>query len=295
MNRSYPGAEFLAEPEWLQRHLKDEPLCIIDARFDVRLNSDGQFEEVPGLVDYTKAHIPGALFVDLYNDLADPETPTSIINAAAFEALMQRLSVGRDTTIVIYDDRGGVWAARLWWALRYYGHTKVKMLNGGLTAWRKAGYMLESGSQSASKTAKPTQPFKASINPSMRVEKQDVLAATASPKIRLIDALPAPIYQGYVGLYPRHRKGHIPSAHNIPAQDNLDPETQRLLPLDALTALWASAEIAPDQPVITYCGGGIFASFALFVLAVMGHEQTALYDASWMEWGRDESLPVATD
>lgn len=85
-----------------------------------------------------KGHIPGAQFVDLHTDLVNPENLTSIIGAGAFEALMGRLGIGPQSTVVIYDERGGVWAARLWWALRFYGHDRVKMLNGGLTGWRAA-------------------------------------------------------------------------------------------------------------------------------------------------------------
>ncbi len=306
MTQPYPGGYYLAEPDWLFANLDCDTLCILDARFDVRLNSEGRLEEVHGLDGYQKAHIPGAQFVDLYNDLTDPDQPTSIINKDAFEALMTKLGVCNDTTIVIYDERGGVWAARLWWALRYYGHKNVKMLNGGLTAWRAAGYALAgTGSEAAPEdfqtrkdlSTKPkkvaqTPPYIASINPDLRVEKQDVLAAISDGKTRILDALPVPFYQGQMGLYPRHRKGHIPSAHNIPAEANLDPKSLRILPFSELKTLWESAEIAPEQPVITYCGGGIFASFSLFILALMGHEKTALYDASWMEWGLDTSLPV---
>ena len=128
-----------------------------------------------------------------------------------------------------------------------------------------------------------------------RLKKEDVLAAIGDPAMRIIDALPAPFYHGQVGLYPRHRKGHVPGARNVPAQDNLDPETWRIKPMDALRELWMPAAIMPEHKVITYCGGGIFGSFALFILALMGHEKTALYDASWMEWGRDNRLPIETD
>ncbi len=291
MTSTYPNPHYLAEPDWLHAHLEDDDLRIIDARFDVRVRADGTFEEVPGRADYLAGHIPGALFVDLYTDLSDPETPIHIIGPETFETLMGRLGVGPSSTVVIYDDRGGVWAARLWWALRYYGHDKAKMLNGGLTAWRAAGYKLESNVDTP--PAPPVQ-FTASPCAHLRVEKEDVLAAIDDPSLCIIDALPAPFYEGQAGLYPRHRKGHVPGARNVPAQDNLDPETLRIKPMEALHELWRHAAIAPEQKVITYCGGGIFASFALFILALMGHEKAALYDASWMEWGGDDSLPVET-
>jgi thiosulfate/3-mercaptopyruvate sulfurtransferase len=289
MNASYPNAQYLADIGWLHENLGSKALRLIDARFDVRANEDGTFEEVPGREGYEQGHIPGAQFVDLYSDLADPQSPTSIIGPDAFAALMSRLGINADSTVVIYDDRGGVWAARLWWALRYYGHDNVKMLNGGLTAWQAAKYKLESTIHTP-----PPANFIARAQQNLRTEKAEVLAAIDDSSIRLVDALPAPFYRGFASLYPHCRKGHIPGAANIPAEDNLDPDTLYLKPVQALNDLWAPAAITPKQKVITYCGGGIYASFALFVLALMGHENAALYDASWMEWGRDAALPVET-
>jgi len=256
----------------------------VDAR------ADGTFKEVSGRADYLAGHIPGALFVDLPTDLADPQDPTSIIGPEAFTTLMRRLGIGPQSTVVVYDDRGGVWAARLWWALRYYGHDRAKILNGGLRAWRAAGHELQSEI-----VTPPPALFAACIHPHLRVTKEDVLAAIDAPATRIIDALPAPFYHGLAGLYPRHRKGHVPGARNVPAENNLDSRSLRVKPMAALQDLWRGADIAPEQNVITYCGGGIFASFDLFILALMGHENAMLYDASWMEWGCDDSLPVETD
>ncbi len=289
MTKPYPNARFLAEPDWLAAHLNDADVRVIDARFDVVAQADGTFREVPGRTGYRQGHIPGAQFVDLHADLDDAQNPTSIAGPQAFEALMRRLGIGPRTTVVIYDDRGGVWAARLWWALRYYGHERVKMLNGGLRAWRAAGQTLQSEEITPARGS-----FKARPCPALRVEKDDVLAAIADPQIRIIDALPAYFYLGQASLYPHHRRGHIPGARNVPAEANLDPESLRLLPADALERLWRDAAIGPQTRVITYCGGGIYAAFALFVLALMGLENAALYDASWMEWGADENLPVET-
>lgn len=195
MTPAYPNAHYLAEPHWLHSHLDGDDVRVIDARFDVRARADGTFEAVSGRADYRAGHIPGAQFVDLDADLADPRCPTSIIGPEAFEALMSRLGIGSQSTVVIYDDRGGVWAARLWWALRYYGHDKAKMLNGGLTAWRAAGYPL----QSAVTTPLPAQ-FTAIPRAHLRVEKEDVLAAIDEPTVRIVDALPAPFYHGQLAL-----------------------------------------------------------------------------------------------
>ncbi len=285
----YPNAHYLAEPDWLGIHINDDDVRVIDARFDVRVRADGSLEEVSGYADFLVEHIPGAQFVDLYKDLADPLVPVHIIGPEAFEVLMNRLGIGPHTTVVIYDDRGGAWAARLWWALRYYGHDRVKMLNGGLSAWHAAGQQL----QSEVIEVTPAQ-FVANVQPQLRVSKEDVLTAIDAPQTPIVDALPAPYYLGGAGLYPQHRMGHIPGAFNVSTEDQIDPDTLRVKPMETLQALWQDVNITPDQTVITYCGGGIYASFAFFILALMGHEKAALYDASWMEWGADDSLPIET-
>ncbi len=289
MRPTYPNGRYLAETEWLSAHLDDDDLRVIDARYDVRAGADGGLEEVSGRADYLAGHIPGAQFVDLDTDLTRPADRTSIIGPEAFAALMSRLGIGPRSTVVVYDDRGGVWAARLWWALRYYGHDDAKILNGGLRDWQAAGHELQK-----QVVTRPPARSTATVHSNLRVTKEDVLKAIEAPNTRIIDALPVPFYLGLAGLYPRHRKGHVPGACNVPAQTNLDPRTSRVKSFGALQELWQDAAIAPDQAVITYCGGGIFASFALFILVLMGHERVALYDASWMEWGADDALPVET-
>jgi len=289
MSRYYPNSQYLAETDWLFAHIDDEDLRIIDARFHMRAREDGTLERVSGHADYLAGHIPGAQFVDLHAGLTHPVDPTSITGPEAFAALMSSLGIGPHKTVVVYDDRGGIWAARLWWALRYYGHDRVKILNGGLGSWKTAGYGLQK-----KVVACPPARFVASVRPDLRVTRQEVLAAIDAPDTCIIDALPEPFYLGQAGISPRHRKGHVPGAYNLPAESHLDPQSLRMKSPEALRKLWQHLDIVPDRSVITYCGGGIFASFVLFVSALMGHEKVALYDASWMEWGADENLPVET-
>jgi thiosulfate/3-mercaptopyruvate sulfurtransferase len=289
MTSTYPNTRYLAEADWLNDHIDDDDLCVIDARYDVRARADGTFEEVSGHADYLAGHIAGARFVDLRKDLTNSADPASIIGPDEFAELMSRLGVGPRTTVVVYDDRGGVWAARLWWALRYYGHDSAKILHGGLSGWIAAGYGLQEKI-----VRRPQSQFKVNVRSNLRVTKSDVLAAIDDAGTCIVDALPEPFYLGLAALFPQHRKGHVPGARNLPAESNLDPRTARIRPMDALQELWRDTAIESDRTVITYCGSGIFASFALFVLVLMGHDKVALYDASWMEWGGDEELPVET-
>lgn len=289
MTASYRHPEALASPEWLASHLGDSSLRVVDARFDVRPTSTGALEAVAEHDAYTKAHIPGAVFLDVMGDLSDPQDPTAVLQPDRFEALMARLGISNDTTVVVYDGKGGTWAARLWWALRYYGHDDVRILNGGLRGWVAHGYLLEDQAPSIAHTK-----FTARIRPELRVDADQVMDAIGSESSRIVDALPEPFFTGKVRLYPTHRSGHIPTAHNVPAPCHLDPVHETLLPAPELARLWAPVGLDPSCRVITYCGGGVFGAFALFALYVIGHENAALYDASWMEWGADPRRPVET-
>jgi len=204
-----------------------------------------------------------------------------------FEALMGRLGIANDSTVVVYDDKGGTWAARLWWALRYYGHEAVKLLDGGLTRWEAEERPMEREVPQPAPAV-----FRARVHPELRVDADQVMRAIGGDDTCIVDALPEVFFTGEARLYPSHRAGHIPTAHNVPAPANVDPSTQTLLPAKELVRLWEPVELKPDRRVITYCGGGVYAAFALFALYVMGHENAARYDASWMEWGADPDRPV---
>lgn len=291
MATGYKHPEALATTEWLAEHLDDPSVRVVDARYDVRATSGGSFRAVSGRTAYEQGHIPGAVFVDFAADLADPEddVPLNILSPERFEALMGRLGIGSDSTVVVYDDQGGTWAARLWWALRYYGHDAAKVLNGGLTKWIAEGRPLESQIPTPSPAT-----FRARVRPTLRATCDEVRQAIGRRDVRIVDALPEMFYSGRARLYPTHRAGHIPTARNLPATANLDPVTQTLLPPADLRRVWRTVGIARGQRVITYCGAGAYGAFDLFVLHLLGHERVSLYDGSWMEWGANPELPVET-
>ncbi|WP_293057165.1 sulfurtransferase [Mycobacterium sp.] len=286
---TYRHPEALATAGWLADHLDDPTIRVVDARFTVRAGTDGTLEAVSEHDAYRKAHIPGAVFVDVMSDLSDPDDPVVVVSPERFENLMRRLGIGDETTVVIYDEHGGTWAARLWWALRYYGHDAVMLLDGGFTRWQAAGFPLDSGVPSPSPAT-----FTARVRPEFRVDADQVAQAIGRDDVCIVDALPEIFFTGGARLYPHHRAGHIPSAYNVPAPSHLDPATHQLLPAADLARLWEPVGLQPTRRVITYCGGGVFGAYNLFVLHVLGHENAALYDASWMEWGADPSRPVET-
>ncbi|MDE3094958.1 MAG: sulfurtransferase [Chloroflexota bacterium] len=285
----YGHPEALATTAWLAAHLDDPSVRVVDMRYSVAADAGGAFRGVSGRNAYHQGHIPGAVFVDVMSDLSDPEDPLAILSPGRFEALMGRLGIGSGSTVVVYDGSGGTWAARLWWALRYYGHDDAKILDGGLTTWLREGRPLETRTLTP-----PPGTFRARPRPALRATSDEVVQAIGRRGVCIVDALPEVFYSGKARLYRTHRAGHIPTALNVPATANVYQGTQTLLPADALARLWQRAGLKPDQRVITYCGGGVYGAYDLFVLYVLGHEKVSLYDGSWMEWGANPDLPVET-
>jgi len=267
---SYVNPEALASTEWLASNLGDPTVRVI-ATADCR---------VPTHKDsYVAGHVPGAVYLNVIAELSDPASPIPmmILPPEGFEELMGRLGINSGTTVVVYDDTGGLWAARLWWALRYYSHENVKLLDGGLAKWNAEGRPVETVEIAPSPTT-----FKACVVPELRATVDDVKLALGDPNARLINALPEPMFAA----------GHIPCSLNLPAPSNLDSKTMAVLPIDDLKQLWAGVNLQSDQLAITYCGGGYFGAFDLFILHLMGQERATLYDGSWAEWSSNPELPV---
>lgn len=297
----------LISTEWLERHIDDPELRIVDVRWRSRYEKDRglSLDDYEG---YLNGHIPGALFVGMANELSDPDHPIPDMLAPpeAFAETMGRLGIGDDTLVVAYDDMGiPLGSARLWWALSYYGHERVRVLDGGLRQWRLEGRPLTSEVPEV----KPAR-FTPRPRPAWIADKEQVKAALEGSDAVIIDCLSPDLFRGEGG---RHlwgeRPGHIPGAVNVPAVANLDPELanltaaerQSLLSSDrpltfqdpkVLAALYAAAGVTPDRPVITYCGRGYAAACGLLALKVIGQEQVRLYDGSWTEWSADPDLPV---
>lgn len=275
--------EPLVEPEWLEEHLSDPDLRVVDATVQVKLWPFPRIRS--GKRGFEKGHIPGAAFADLL-ELSDPAAPShtfTMPSAERFADTMGRLGIGDGTRAVVYDARENMWAARLWWMLRTFGFDDAAILNGGWRSWR-----LEERPLSKKPSVYPPARFTPRPRPELIVEKEEVLAATGDTRTCIVSALGRRQHRGDRNEY--GRRGHIPGARNVTAWEILDRETGRYRPLGELRELF-DPMLEVDR-VITYCGGGVAASSDAFILHLLGHENVAVYDGGLIEWCADRELPL---
>ncbi len=276
----------LVSTSWLNDHLSDPDLRILDIRGHVIPASEPPPHYFNHHADYLKAHIPGAVFVDWVYEITDPDDPhhAPIAKPERFAAAMSRAGIGPDTFVVTYDDAQGMFAARLWWGLNYYGHHAVAVLDGG---WKK--WIAEGRPTSADIPAVWPAQFVPCPDPAWRRTADQVLSALHSP-VRLLDMRSREEYKGQSSR--ARRKGHIPGALNCPRAD-LVAADDTLLPPDKLREKFAALGVDGSAPeVITYCNAGVSASFGMLALKVAGLENVSMYDGSWKDWGNDDSKPI---
>ncbi len=275
--------DMLVSAEWLGRHLDDPDLVVLDCTVKIEMTETGGMRSVSGRASYDAGHIPGAGFADLLVDLSDTDQPIGFALPAPqkFCEAMGRLGVGDDSRVVLYDSGNSVWAARVWWMLRWVGFDNAALLDGGLAAWTEGG-----GPLSSDPASRPAKKLTAAVRPELIADRDEVLAAIDDEDVHLIDSLPEPVYRGEMSMYAR--PGHIKSAVNIPVLDLLDA-SGRFKPLAELAA--AHPEDRSDR-YITYCGGGIAASGSAFVMVRLGFEDVAVYTASLQEWAADPANPM---
>lgn len=238
---------------------------------------------------FEKSRIPGSVHLDALEWLWDRERPFRFalpapdVVAAAFAAH----GVGEGSRVVLYDRVGGNWASRTFWTLHWLGFEDVRVLVGGLAAWKAAGLPVENGPAPAPLPA--TLPFTPRPRAGAIADRDQVLAALGAPGVTVVNALSAEQHAGTGGL-PYHRPGRIAGSRNLPAPLLADAT----LAPEAVAALAEQAGIARGERVIAYCGGGIAASQLAFNLLRAGWTDLAVYDGSLDEWGRDPALPMET-
>lgn len=274
----------LVSVEWLAGRLGDPRLRVFDATVQVRRRFLVPTARA-GRREWRRAHIPGSGFADLFA-LSDPSRPKRSLTMPSpewFGGAMGALGVSDDCTVVVYDRRENMWAARLWWMLRVFGFDDAAVLDGGWSAWCRAGRPVCSAP-----CGYPAATFHPSPRPELVVTKEQVLADLGDPDVCLIDALGRRQYRGEVNEY--GRRGHIPGSGNVTAWEVLDRDTGRYRQIDELRR--KVGPLLDAKRIITYCGAGAAAASLANVLVRLGRPDVAVYDGGLMEWCADPRLPL---
>ena len=258
----------------------DGPVTVLDVRW--RLGGP------PGEEEFRRGHVPGAAYVDLETDLADPPGPRGrhpLPDPDRFEAAMRRCGVHDERPVVVYDDIAGTSAARCWWLLRYHGHRRVMVLDGGYAAWVAETGLVEEGRPPVEEGDVRSRPGGMPVLDAAgaaRVARDGVLVDARAPERFRGEEEPVdPV------------AGHIPGAVNVPTAANLEGPGGRFKPPSVLTAAYELAGVRPGREVGVYCGSGVTATHDILALEALG-VTAALYPGSWSEWVRDPGRPVAT-
>jgi thiosulfate/3-mercaptopyruvate sulfurtransferase len=288
MSIELPG--HVVNGDWLEQRLGHPQLRVVDAT--VILDPDS-WEANSGRASYAENHIPGAVFVDLIEELSDPAGDIGLPDgvhayrvptAEAFAEAIGRQGIGDDTTVVAYDTTAGMWAARLWWLLRYFGHDRVAVLDGGWQRWTEEGR-----SVTDTPTVLGPERFTPQVRQHLIATKEEVEAAIGDERTVLVNALWPEQFRGEA-VSPLPRPGRIPGSVNVPFTETYDAQGC-IRPASELRELFTAAGATADKRAVTYCGGGIAAAADALALAVAGLD-VAMYDGSLVEWVADEDAPL---
>jgi thiosulfate/3-mercaptopyruvate sulfurtransferase len=281
----------------LAARLEEPDLAVIDCRFDLARPQWGSEA-------YAAARIPHALYAHLDRDLSGPLSPSRgrhpLPQASELAARLGRWGIDAQVQVVAYDQGSGAYAARLWWLLRWLGHARVAVLDGGVSAWQQENLPLDTRpiaeSRAAAPAARPARRFEPRPDEAMVVSTSELEGMIASGQIAgaeavLVDARSAERFAGRNETIDAVA-GHIPGARNHPFTDNLD-SAGRFLDRGTLRERFAKtlAGVPPDEAIFM-CGSGVTACHDLLAMEVAGLKGARLYAGSWSEWITDPKRPI---
>ena len=272
----YAHPEVLVDSQWVAEHLSDRNIRIIDAHINPET--------------YDAGHIPGAVFWNGFTTILQPDYRVNF-DKGAVEALLSRSGIGNDTTIIVYSDHPAI-APWVLWYMKVFGHSDVRVLNGGRKKWLAEGRPLTTDLPviaATSYTAKDP-------DPNLRALQDQVRAAMGQRDHVLVDVRTPQEYRGeWFMLEPpkgAERAGHIPGAVHLYYESALNADGT-FRPADELSAIYENRGITPDREAITYCAIGIRSAHTWFVLQyLLDYPRVRSYDGSWNEWGRLSDTPV---
>ena len=276
LDLDYARPELLAEPDWLWEHGDDPGIRVVDC----------------GSVDaYARAHIPTAVALGVDGWLKEPEGGVHVLGPEAFAALMGRLGVSDETTVVSYDDFNTTYATRLWWVLNYYGHTAAKVLNGGWHRWLSEGRPLTFHA----KTPEPGR-FTAQANEEIMCRLDYLKERYDGPGVQVLNVLSGPHYRGDANPFGNKRVGHIPGSINIPIEEFLTEDDRGVFkPAWELRAVLDKAGLSAERETVVHCQAGIRTTLGFFVLSLLGWNRIRAYDAAMAEWANQDDTSLVLE
>ena len=285
---NFKHPEFLVGADWLLENLEDPNLRIYDCTAHLIPHPTETYTIGSGRGDYEKAHIPGADFLDLQQELSNNASKLRFTfpGAEHFSKAIGAHGLNNNNQAVLYSTTSPQWATRIWWMLRAFGFDNAKVLDGGLIRWMQKGYPTSTIPSTYSE-----QSFIAKPRPGLIIQKSEVLEGIKDSNTCIINALSQEQHTG-VGGTTYGRPGRIKDSENVPTSELIDPETNEFYPAAVIADRFAGVGTQSSNRVLTYCGGGIAASATAFLLTMLGHTNVGLYDNSLSEWATDEALPM---